>query len=610
MTLTISRRLGLLVAIAALVTVGLMAAELWSLRGTMFEERRAAIQNQVEAATSIVKGFADEAAAGRMSESEAQERAKTALRAVRFGAGEYIIAYTADGVLQVHRLRENEGKNRMDTKDPNGVMITQEILAASRKGGGFVEYSYPRQGNPEPSPKISYALPFAPWGWSIAAGVYVDDINATMFDHIRRSALLGTALLGLMIGCAWFLARGLVRPLRAMTASMERIAKGDLNTEIAGLDRKDDIGPMARAVQVFKDNALALKAAEGHAGEARAITERERAQNEALREKSSAAQAVVVSAIGTALSHLAEGDLTHRISAEFPGEYASLKADFNTALTRLEETMTRIVTTAHGIESGTGEISQAADDLARRTEQQAASLEETAAALDQITATVRKTAEGAAEARDVVGSASEDAIASGTVVEGAVKAMAEIERSSGQISQIIGVIDEIAFQTNLLALNAGVEAARAGEAGKGFAVVASEVRALAQRSADAAKEIKALIQASSEQVGSGVDLVGKAGQALSRIAAQITQLNVVVAEIASSAREQATAMGEVNTAINQMDQVTQQNAAMVEESTAASHAIAEEATTLNGLVGQFRIGMSAGRSATPARRRAPSRAAA
>jgi methyl-accepting chemotaxis protein len=610
MVLTISRRLGLLVGIAAFVTLGLMAFELWSLRSTMFEERRAAIQNQVEAATSIAKGFAEEAKAGRMSETEAMERAKTALRAVRFGAGEYIIVYSADGALQVHRIRENEGKNRLDTKDPNGVMITQEILAAARKGGGFVEYSYPRQGNPEPSPKISYSLPFEPWGWSVAAGVYVDDINATMWHHVRRSVLFGAALLGLMMGCAWFLARGLVRPLRDITASMERVAEGDLSAEIAGLDRKDDIAPMARAVQVFKDNALALRTAESEAGAARTVSERERAQNDALREENAAAQALVVTEIGAGLSRLAEGDLTHRIEAQFPGEYASLKTDFNGALTRLQETMSRIATTAQGIQSGTGEISQAADDLARRTEQQAASLEETAAALDEITATVRKTAEGAAHARDVVGSASQEAVASGSVVEGAVQAMAGIERSAGQISQIIGVIDEIAFQTNLLALNAGVEAARAGEAGKGFAVVASEVRALAQRSADAAKEIKTLIQASGEQVGSGVELVGKAGQALARIAAQITEINVVVAEIASSAREQATAMGEVNTAINSMDQVTQQNAAMVEQSTAASHAIAEEATTLTGLVGQFRVaaGMRAGPAGT--NRRGQTRAAA
>jgi len=242
-----------------------------------------------------------------------------------------------------------------------------------------------------------------------------------------------------------------------------------------------------------------------------------------------------------------------------------------------------------GIQTGSSEISQAADDLSRRTEQQAAALEQTAAALDQITATVRKTADGATHAREVVGTAKNDATRSGEIVHGAVSAMNEIEASAKQISQIIGVIDEIAFQTNLLALNAGVEAARAGEAGRGFAVVAQEVRALAQRSAEAAKEIKSLITASTNQVDQGVQLVGQAGKALERIVSQVAEINTVVIEIAASAQEQSTGLAQVNTAINQMDQVTQQNAAMVEESTAASHSLQHEANDLARLLGRFQL---------------------
>ncbi|OHB32901.1 MAG: chemotaxis protein [Phenylobacterium sp. RIFCSPHIGHO2_01_FULL_70_10] len=317
--------------------------------------------------------------------------------------------------------------------------------------------------------------------------------------------------------------------------------------------------------------------------------EEERARNEAERRDRMATQEKAMATIGEGLSALAEGDLRARIDGDFPTEFAALQRDFNAAIDRLAETMGAIVAVADQIGNGAGEISHASDDLSRRTEQQAASLEETAAALDQITATVKKSADGARRARETVSTTRADAEASGKVVRDAVAAMGQIEQSSAQIGQIIGVIDEIAFQTNLLALNAGVEAARAGEAGRGFAVVASEVRALAQRSADAAKEIKALIGASSAHVAGGVKLVAETGEALERIVVQVAEINGLVVEIAASAEEQSLGLGEVNTAVNQMDQITQQNAAMVEESTAASHALAQETAELNRLMGRFRF---------------------
>jgi len=333
-------------------------------------------------------------------------------------------------------------------------------------------------------------------------------------------------------------------------------------------------------------------------------SEQENLRRSAERAAAREQQVFAVEATATALSKLAAGDLTYRIDGRFPEEYQRLQADFNAAINRLHEVMGNVAGAAGAIRSGTGEISTAADDLSRRTERQAASLEETAAALDQITATVRKTAEGAREAQGVVNAARGDAEASGVVVADAISAMDRIEASASQISQIVGVIDEIAFQTNLLALNAGVEAARAGEAGRGFAVVASEVRALAQRSADAAKEIKALISASTAQVSSGVELVGKTGQALQRIVGEVAKITELVAEIAASAQEQAVGLAQVNTTINEMDQMTQQNAAMVEQSTAASHALANQAGELDHLMEEFEIG-EAGRSRGQAPRRAP-----
>lgn len=310
---------------------------------------------------------------------------------------------------------------------------------------------------------------------------------------------------------------------------------------------------------------------------------------------------VVVASLGTALSELADGNLETTVYAEFAPQFAKLKNDFNSAASQLRSTIELVKKGAGSIRLGTDEISQASDDLSRRTENQAASLEETAAAVKEITDTVGKTAQGATHARDTVSVAKSDAEKSGEIVRKAIAAMNGIETSSKQISQIIGVIDEIAFQTNLLALNAGVEAARAGDAGRGFAVVASEVRALAQRSAEAAKEIKGLISASTGQVAQGVQLVGETGQALTRIVSQVGEINDIVTSIAASANEQAHGLEQVNTAVNEMDQVTQQNAAMVEEATAATQTLAQQTEELVRLVSRFRTGADTVVEMTPRR---------
>ena len=393
---------------------------------------------------------------------------------------------------------------------------------------------------------------------------------------------------GLLAFATNVVVRQVTAPIMAMTRAMNRLAEGDNAVEIPAVGQRDELGQMAGAVQVFKDNAIAkIKAdAEVEQAKARAEQERQAASAAAIATE----QALVVRSFGASLERLASGDLTWRLEDEMPPAYEKLKADFNDAMLKLQDAMRVIVGNAGSIHSGSREISIASDDLAKRTEQQAAGLEETAAALDQITATVKRTAEGARETRQVVASAKADAETSGQVVGRAIAAMGAIEESSRQINQIIGVIDEIAFQTNLLALNAGVEAARAGDAGRGFAVVASEVRALAQRSAEAAKEIKVLISASGVQVSEGVDLVGQTGRALERILGEVAQINGLVAEIAASAEEQATGLQQVNIAVNQMDQVTQQNAAMVEESTAASHSLSREADNLTELMAQFRVG--------------------
>jgi len=315
-----------------------------------------------------------------------------------------------------------------------------------------------------------------------------------------------------------------------------------------------------------------------------------RHKDEEERRETAKAQSLVVDSLAEGLRKLSQGDLTNTIDQAFSSEYEQLRNDFNAAVSQLKETMGSIVSTVEGIRHGASEISTAADDLSKRTENQAATLEQTAAALDEITSTVKQTAEGATEANSVADETRKDAQQSGEIVKETVEAMGEIENSSKQISQIIGVIDDIAFQTNLLALNAGVEAARAGDAGRGFAVVAQEVRALAQRSSDAAKEIKTLITESSQHVETGVDRVGRAGKALEEIVGRVESVSSLVSDIAASAKEQSTSLSEVNTAVNKMDQVTQQNASMVEQTTAASHSLANDSDELMNQVSHFEIG--------------------
>jgi methyl-accepting chemotaxis protein len=378
-------------------------------------------------------------------------------------------------------------------------------------------------------------------------------------------------------------------PVRGLQAVMRRIAAGDEAAAVPGEDRGDEIGDMARAVAVFKEAGQAKRRLEAEAEAAGTKAAAERARLDAEQSVAARRQAVVVDALAGGLERLSNGDLLFRIETPFSADYEKLRGDFNAAMARLQTALQGIAADTEGVRAVAAEITRAADDLSRRTEQQAANLQQTAATLDGITGNVRKTAESAHDARGTVAAAMTDAERSGAVLRETVTAMDGIEASSRQIATILGVIDEIAFQTNLLALNAGVEAARAGDAGRGFAVVATEVRALAQRSADAAREIKALISGSGQQVESGVRLVGETGRTLERIVGQVVRLSQLVDDIAASAQEQATGLAEVNTAVNDMDQVTQQNAAMVEQATAASHSLAGQAEQLAEMVGQFQL---------------------
>ena len=455
----------------------------------------------------------------------------------------------------------------------------------------------------------AFALPFEKEFGKMTATLHATAQEVQAESKKRADASIADAKAGVMLSTlsslaaliavgvvSWFGVMGIRKAIATIADATSALASGDTSRDLDKLARKDELGAIVKSLAVFKDHQLHLAHMQAEQQTLQGQQDTMRREQERQRQENAARQEAVVNGLAEGLDRLADGDLTFRLNDPFAEDYEKLRADFNGAMGRLQDTIKVIAHNTQGMRSGAGEISQAADDLSRRTEQQAASLEETAAALDEITATVRRTAEGANQAQAVVTVAKGDAERSGQVVRDAVSAMGKIDKSAKEISQIIGVIDEIAFQTNLLALNAGVEAARAGDAGRGFAVVASEVRALAQRSAEAAKEIKALISASSREVGEGVDLVGQTGEALQRIVGQIAEINGVVAEISASAQEQSTGLHQVNSAVNQMDQVTQQNAAMVEQSTAASHALAREAEELNRLISRFQVGDAEGRS--------------
>ncbi|WP_245372602.1 methyl-accepting chemotaxis protein [Rhizobium leguminosarum] len=490
--------------------------------------------------------------------------------------GEIAVNVVVDGKLQL-QASTLDGKSMLTAEQIQSAFAGKPVFDEISSGGRDI---------------LVQAVPFTNFSGD-PLGVLEIGADSTEILAASSSALwatvVGSVVVSLLslVGFLLF-ARNFSKIIGNLTGTMSRLAENDLDVTIEGKDRPDEIGAMASAFEVFKENAEKARNLEVEATANRQQTEEQRQKTAELDRKRTAEMALATQSLAEGLRHLSLGDLTYQIVNPLPADFEALRSDFNQAVGQLRETLSAVARSTTAIDSGSREISASADDLSKRTEQQAASLEETAAALDQITTNVANSTKRADEARSVAIQANENARQSGVVVASAVDAMGKIKQSSGQISNIIGVIDDIAFQTNLLALNAGVEAARAGEAGKGFAVVAQEVRELAQRSAKAAKEIKELIRNSSAEVENGVTLVSQTGDALKAIEAFIVTINQHMDSIATSAREQSIGLSEVNTAVNQMDQVTQQNAAMVEEANAASGTLANEAGNLRSLVARFK----------------------
>ena len=430
------------------------------------------------------------------------------------------------------------------------------------------------EGLPDGATRLVY--PFTAPGMNTTWATILD-VPDTVFSTPVREAILASISSGLLIllmslGTIYLTARALVgRPLGDMLASVNKLAAGQYCEEVRGTGREDDVGTMAASVEALRARLL------------------EKEELEQEQDRQQAEQARVVETLAKSLQALAKGDLSRTIDDRFSGSYEALREDFNLTVNTLNDMMANLSESIMEIRTRSDEISLGSDELARRTESQAATLEQTVAALDEMTTSVRSAAETAANAEHNITVTRKNAQTSGAIVRDAVIAMSEIEKSSGKITLIINVIEDIAFQTNLLALNAGVEAARAGEVGRGFAVVASEVRGLAQRSSEAAKDIKQLIDSSSAQVASGVGLVNRAGESLTDIVDRVAQVADEMSAIAAGTNEQSVGLGEINVGATQLDQVTQHNAAMVEQTSAAAATLQREAASLESQVGRFTL---------------------
>jgi methyl-accepting chemotaxis protein len=636
MTLGISTRLYGIVCIFAAGLFALVSVLLYLEFDTLQSRRQQELKGLVDTAFSLMNAQYNLAQGGRISEAQAKARALEAIGSLRYQGDNYFWVNDQHPTMVMHPVRADlNGKDLTAIKDPNGKALFVEFVKAVENGGsGFVDYMWPKPGFDKPVEKISYVALFKPWGWIIGTGVYNDDIAAERHHALLAAGGTAGAIMLLVAGVAVMTARGISRRLKKLNGAMIELANGNFEVVLPDLDRNDEIGRIAAAVGTFKLKAVEKakrEADEIAAQQRRAAAEREEAMTKVAADFESAVGGIVKAAaagdfskrvaldgktdlvlnvggsinalcdnvakalgeLAAVLGALADGDLNRRIVAEYQGEFAALKSSANITAQRIGDTIAEIRQATREVANASAEISTSTTDLSQRTEQQAASLEQTSASMEQMSASVKKNAESAQQAAQSAKSTVAAAARGKEVVGKAVEAMARIAGSSSKITEIIGVIDEIARQTNLLALNAAVEAARAGDVGRGFAVVASEVRSLAQRASQAAKDIKDLIVNSGTRVQEGVDLVNAAGSSLSEIVESIKSFSEIVANIASASSEQSTGIDDINKALARMDEVTQQNSALVEQNAATAKALEQQASAMDERVAFFSVAAQA-----------------
>jgi methyl-accepting chemotaxis protein len=624
---SIARRLYSLLFVFALGFVAVVGYQLYALRQSLDEFKRTEIQSVVQAGASVVQHFHELAEAGSMTTEAAQAAALDALRNMRYQGEEYLFVDSYDYVNVMHAYQpEKEGTNRKEVKDGNGKFYLDEMITAAKASGSyFVSYAF-KDKDDTFKDKVTYAQAFEPWGWVIASGVLMTTVQAIFWQAAITSALITLGVMVAVLVLGALIARAIGKPIASLTADMTRIAANDFDVVLEGQHRRDEIGAMARTVEVFRENGL--KVSQMTEAEAARIIADEAARQQMMSALQRAFGEVVDAAIygdftrrveaefpdpelnglaqsvnilvatvdrgldetGRVLTALANTDLTKRMEGDYQGAFAALKTNTNAVGDKLSDVVTQLRETSRSLRLATGEILAGANDLSERTTKQAATIEETSATMEQLASTVLQNSQRAKDASVNATQVTRTAEEGGLVMEKANAAMAAIETSSGKISNIIGMIDDIAFQTNLLALNASVEAARAGDAGKGFAVVAVEVRRLAQSAASASADVKVLIEQSAGEVGLGSRLVSDAAARLAAMLDAARANNQLMDGIARESHEQASAIEQVNIAVRQMDEMTQHNAALVEEMNASIEQTEAQAGALDDIVTVFNTG--------------------